>query len=153
MSDPKKVLDANNCVIAKNIIEEDFYDILVDSYTSYASLVIRTRAIPGLDGCKVVQVRALYTMFVTGNTYNNRFRKCARIIGDISGRFHPHGELSIYEAIVRMAQDFSSYVPMVESQGNFGSADGDSAAAPRYTEARLSKVGTYFTHHSGKGWS
>lgn len=128
---------------AKKIIVEDFCNILTESYMSYTKFVILSRALPNIDGLKVVQARILYSMYISDNTYYNRFRKGSRIIGDVSGKYHPHGEASIYDCLARLTQDFSYYVPMVDGQGNFGSADGDSPAASRYTEARLSKVGTY----------
>lgn len=128
---------------AKQIIVEDFCNILTESYMSYTKFVILSRALPNIDGLKVVQARILYSMYISDNTYNNRFRKGSRIIGDVGGKYHPHGEASIYDCLARLTQDFSYYIPMVEGQGNFGSADGDSPAAARYTEARLSKVGTY----------
>lgn len=128
---------------AKQIIVEDFCNILTESYMSYTKFVILSRALPNIDGLKVVQARILYSMYISDNTYFNRFRKCSRVIGDVSGKYHPHGESSIYDCLARLTQDFSYYIPLVEGQGNFGSADGDSPAASRYTEARLSKLGTY----------
>lgn len=128
---------------AKQIIVEDFCNILTESYMSYTKFVILSRALPNIDGLKIVQARILYSMYISDNTYYNRFRKGSRIIGDVSGKYHPHGESSIYDCLARLTQDFSYYIPMIEGQGNFGSADGDSPAASRYTEARLSKIGTY----------
>lgn len=111
------------------------------SYLDYAMSVIVSRALPDVrDGLKPVHRRIIYSMFENGYDYNRPFRKSARIVGDVLGRYHPHGDSSVYEAMVRMAQPFSMRVPLVDGQGNFGSMDGDSAAAMRYTEARLAKV-------------
>ena len=92
------------------------------------------------DGLKPVHRRILYSMKVNGNEWNRGYRKSARIVGDVIGKYHPHGELAIYDAMVRMAQDFAMRLPLIDGQGNFGSMDGDSPAAYRYTEARLARV-------------
>ncbi len=111
------------------------------SYLDYAMSVIVSRALPDVrDGLKPVHRRIIYSMYENGYDYNRPFRKSARIVGDVLGKYHPHGDSSVYEAMVRMAQPFSMRVPMIDGQGNFGSMDGDSAAAMRYTEARLAKV-------------
>ena len=111
------------------------------SYLDYAMSVIVSRALPDVrDGLKPVHRRIIYSMYENGYDYNRPFRKSARIVGDVLGKYHPHGDSSVYEAMVRMAQPFSMRVPLVDGQGNFGSMDGDSAAAMRYTEARLAKV-------------
>ena len=111
------------------------------SYLDYAMSVIVSRALPDVrDGLKPVHRRIIYSMYENGYDYNRPFRKSARIVGDVLGKYHPHGDFSVYEAMVRMAQPFSMRVPMIDGQGNFGSMDGDSAAAMRYTEARLAKV-------------
>lgn len=111
------------------------------SYLDYAMSVIVSRALPDVrDGLKPVHRRIIYSMFENGYDYNRPFRKSARIVGDVLGKYHPHGDSSVYEAMVRMAQPFSMRVPLIDGQGNFGSMDGDSAAAMRYTEARLAKV-------------
>ena len=111
------------------------------SYLDYAMSVIVARAVPDVrDGLKPVHRRIIYSMFENGYDYNRPFRKSARIVGDVLGKYHPHGDSSVYEAMVRMAQPFSMRVTLVDGQGNFGSMDGDSAAAMRYTEARLAKV-------------
>ena len=111
------------------------------SFISYAMAVNVSRAIPDVrDGLKPVQRRIIFSMGENSNTYDKAHKKCARIVGDVMGKYHPHGDSSIYEALVRMAQDFSINCPMVDGHGNFGSVDGDPAAAMRYTEARLSKV-------------
>ncbi|HVB15302.1 MAG TPA: DNA gyrase subunit A, partial [Stellaceae bacterium] len=111
------------------------------SYLDYAMSVIVARALPDVrDGLKPVHRRILYSMQVNGNVWNRGYRKSARIVGDVMGKYHPHGDLAIYDAMVRLAQDFSMRLPLVDGQGNFGSMDGDSPAANRYTEARLARV-------------
>jgi DNA gyrase subunit A len=111
------------------------------SYLDYAMSVIVARALPDVrDGLKPVHRRILYSMQVNGNLWNRGYRKSARIIGDVMGKYHPHGDLAIYDAMVRLAQDFSMRLPLVDGQGNFGSMDGDPPAANRYTEARLARV-------------
>lgn len=110
-------------------------------YIEYAMSVIAARALPDVrDGLKPVQRRILYAMTELGNTPDKPHRKCARIVGDTMGKYHPHGDSSIYEALVKLAQDFATRYPLVDGHGNFGSVDGDGAAAMRYTEARLSKI-------------
>jgi DNA gyrase subunit A len=111
------------------------------SYLDYAMSVIVARALPDVrDGLKPVHRRILYSMKVTGNEWNRGYRKSARVVGEVIGKYHPHGELAIYDAMVRMAQDFSMRLPLIDGQGNFGSMDGDPPAAYRYTEARLARV-------------
>ncbi len=114
------------------------------AYLDYAMSVIVSRAIPDLrDGLKPVHRRVLFAMHETGNTFDKPYRKSARPVGDTMGKYHPHGDASIYDALVRMAQDFSMSLPLLDGQGNFGSMDGDSAAAMRYTEVRMQKVANY----------
>ncbi|WP_093119325.1 DNA gyrase subunit A [Salinihabitans flavidus] len=114
------------------------------SYLDYAMSVIVSRAIPDLrDGLKPVHRRILYAMNETGNTHDKPYRKSARPVGDVMGRYHPHGDSAIYDALVRMAQDFSMSLPLLDGQGNFGSMDGDNAAAMRYTEVRMDKPASY----------
>ena len=111
------------------------------SYLDYAMSVIVARALPDVrDGLKPVHRRILYSMKVNGNEWNRAYRKSARIVGDVIGKYHPHGELAIYDAMVRMAQDFAMRLPLIDGQGNFGSMDGDPPAAYRYTEARLARI-------------
>ncbi len=111
------------------------------SYLDYAMSVIVGRALPDIrDGLKPVHRRVLYTMSVIGVAWNRPYKKSARIVGDCMGKYHPHGDSPIYEALVRMVQEFSLRYPLVDGQGNFGSIDGDPAAAMRYTEARLAKI-------------
>ncbi len=110
------------------------------AYLDYAMSVIVSRAIPDLrDGLKPVHRRILYAMHETGNTHDKSYRKSARPVGDVMGKYHPHGDAAIYDALVRMAQDFSMSLPLLDGQGNFGSMDGDNAAAMRYTEVRMDK--------------
>src|SRR5476651_1128033 len=111
------------------------------SYLDYAMSVIVGRALPDVrDGLKPVHRRALFGMHEQNNDWNRAFKKSARIVGDVMGKYHPHGDASIYDTIVRMAQDFSLRNPLIDGQGNFGSVDGDSPAAMRYTEIRLAKI-------------
>ena len=120
------------------------HDEMSSSYLSYAMSVIVSRALPDVrDGLKPVHRRILYAMYKGGYDWSKQFRKSARIVGDVIGKYHPHGDQSVYDALVRMVQDFSMSLPLVEGQGNFGSIDGDPAAAMRYTETRLSKVSQY----------
>src|SRR5215204_1903197 len=113
------------------------------SYLDYAMSVIVARALPDArDGLKPVHRRILYSMHENGYDWNKPYRKSARVVGDVIGKYHPHGDQSIYDALVRMAQDFSMRLPLVDGQGNFGSVDGDPAAAMRYTESRLARMAT-----------
>ncbi len=117
----------------------DITEQMQTSYLSYAMSVIVSRALPDArDGLKPVQRRILYVMYDTGLRPESPYRKSARIVGDVLGKYHPHGDQSVYDAMARMAQDFSMRYLLVDGQGNFGSVDGDSPAAMRYTEARLS---------------
>jgi len=120
------------------------YDEISTSYLSYAMSVIVSRALPDVrDGLKPVHRRILFAMYRGGYDWSKQFRKSARIVGDVIGKYHPHGDQSVYDALVRMVQDFSMSLPLVDGQGNFGSVDGDRAAAMRYTETRLSKVSQF----------
>ncbi len=135
--------EENMPVVGSNedIAPVDISEEMRRSYLDYAMSVIVSRALPDVrDGLKPVHRRIIYSMFENGYDYNRPFRKSARIVGDVLGKYHPHGDIPVYEAMVRMAQPFSMRVPLVDGQGNFGSMDGDSAAAMRYTEARLAKV-------------
>ena len=126
----------------KNIIRTPLEDVMHDCFMPYAEYVIMERAIPRVeDGLKPVQRRILYTMQELGLSPDKPHRKCARIVGDCLGKYHPHGDSSVYFAMVRMAQEWAMRYPLVDGQGNFGSVDGDSPAAMRYTEARLNKLG------------
>ncbi len=122
------------------IIRTEYSDVMKKSYIDYSMSVIISRALPDVrDGLKPVQRRTLYDMYELGIRYDRPYRKCARIVGDTMGKYHPHGDSSIYEALVVMAQDFKKGIPLVDGHGNFGSIEGDGAAAMRYTEARLTK--------------
>src|SRR5512136_3035699 len=122
--------------IPVNIIDE-----MRRSYLDYAMSVIIGRALPDArDGLKPVHRRVLYAMHDLGNTYNKPYKKSARIVGDVIGKYHPHGELAVYDTIVRLAQEFSTRYLLVDGQGNFGSVDGDSPAAMRYTEVRMARL-------------
>ena len=125
----------------EQIIRTEYSDLMQKSYIDYAMSVIIARALPDVrDGLKPVQRRTLYDMYELGIRYDRPYRKCARIVGDTMGKYHPHGDSSIYEALVVMSQDFKKGMPLVDGHGNFGSIEGDGAAAMRYTEARLQKV-------------
>ena len=123
------------------IIRTEYSDVMKKSYIDYAMSVIVARALPDVrDGLKPVQRRTLYDMHELGLKNDRPYRKCARIVGDTMGKYHPHGDSSIYEALVVMAQDFKKGTVLVDGHGNFGSIEGDGAAAMRYTEARLAKI-------------
>lgn len=124
-----------------NIIRTDYAELMQKSYIDYAMSVIVSRALPDVrDGLKPVQRRTLYDMYELGIRYDRPYRKCARIVGDTMGKYHPHGDSSIYEALVVMSQEFKKGQPLVDGHGNFGSIEGDGPAAMRYTEARLQKI-------------
>ncbi|MFP3153999.1 DNA topoisomerase 4 subunit A [Lachnospiraceae bacterium ZAX-1] len=130
-----------NVDVKENIIRTDYSDVMEKSYIDYAMSVIIARALPDVrDGLKPVQRRTLYDMHELGIRYDRPYRKCARIVGDTMGKYHPHGDSSIYDALVVMAQEFKKGLPLVDGHGNFGSIEGDGAAAMRYTEARLQKI-------------
>ena len=123
------------------LIKVNVEDEMKKSFIAYAMAVNVSRAIPDVrDGLKPVHRRILYAMNELGLDNEKPTRKCARIVGDVLGKYHPHGDSAVYDALVRLAQDFSIRCPLVEGQGNFGSVDGDPAAAQRYTEAKLSKI-------------
>ena len=128
-------------VLPKGVLEVDLNHEMKDSFLSYAMSVIVSRALPDVrDGMKPVHRRILYAMHQLGNYSDRPHKKSARIVGDVIGKYHPHGDTAVYEAMVRMAQNFSYRYPLVDGHGNFGSVDGDGAAAMRYTEARMSKL-------------
>ena len=125
----------------ENIAPTMIVDEMRRSYLDYAMSVIVSRALPDVrDGLKPVHRRIIYAAYENGYDFNKPFKKSARIVGEVMGKYHPLGDSSVYEAMVRMAQPFSMRLPLIDGQGNFGSMDGDSAAAMRYTEARLAKV-------------
>ena len=119
---------------------------LKESYIDYAMSVIVARALPDVrDGLKPVHRRILYAMMMSGLRSNTKHRKSMAVVGEVLKSYHPHGDTAVYESLVRMAQDFNMRYTLVDGQGNFGSIDGDGAAAARYTECKLSKIGSYWT--------
>ena len=125
----------------EHILHDDLEEIMADRFARYSKYIIQERALPDArDGLKPVQRRILYAMYEDGNTANHPYRKSAKTVGNVIGNYHPHGDSSVYDAIVRMAQDFSMRYMLADGHGNFGSVDGDPAAAMRYTEVRMSKV-------------
>ena len=127
--------------MTEKITQINLEDEMRKSYLDYAMSVIVGRALPDIrDGLKPVHRRVLYAMKVLGNDHTKPHKKSARVVGDVIGKYHPHGDSAAYETIVRMAQDFSLRYTLIEGQGNFGSVDGDSAAAMRYTEVRMEKI-------------
>ena len=135
-------MEKTESTTAKNNYKPIFvYDEMSSSYLSYAMSVIVSRALPDVrDGLKPVHRRILYSMSESGYYFNTPYKKSARIVGDVMGKYHPHGDAAIYDSMVRMAQDFSMRLELIDGQGNFGSLDGDPPAAMRYTEARLAKI-------------
>ncbi len=126
---------------SEKLINIDLEETMKDSFIQYAMSVITSRALPDVrDGLKPVHRRIIYTMNEAGNTSDKPTRKCAYTVGEVLGKYHPHGDASVYDALVRLAQDFSLRYPLIQGQGNFGSVDGDPAAAYRYTEAKLAKI-------------
>src|SRR6202451_2239913 len=126
---------------AKEIFPINIEDELKQSYLDYAMSVIVGRALPDVrDGLKPVHRRVLFAMHELSNDWNRAYKKSARIVGDVIGKYHPHGDTAVYDTIVRMAQPFSLRYPLVDGQGNFGSVDGDNAAAMRYTEIRMARI-------------
>src|SRR3989344_4454103 len=124
------------------VIKREIVTELKESYIDYAMSVIVARALPDVrDGLKPVHRKILYAMNELGLTASAKFRKCAAVVGEVMAKYHPHGDMAIYDSLTRMAQDFNLRYPLVAPQGNFGSIDGDGAAASRYTEAKLSKLG------------
>jgi DNA gyrase subunit A len=137
MSDDNNTPEHNHGNIAPLLIQDE----MRECYLDYAMSVIVGRALPDVrDGLKPVHRRVLYAMQMLGNYHNKPFLKSARVVGDVIGKYHPHGDSAVYQAIVRLAQDFSMRYPIVDGQGNFGSIDGDNAAAMRYTEIRMKKM-------------
>src|SRR5210317_1708908 len=127
--------------IAKEVFPVNLEDEMRQSYLEYAMSVIVGRALPDVrDGLKPVHRRVLFAMSVLGNDWNKPYKKSARVVGDVIGKYHPHGDTAVYDTIVRMAQPFSLRYMLVDGQGNFGSVDGDSPAAMRYTEVRMAKI-------------
>ncbi|NQV89507.1 MAG: DNA gyrase subunit A [Parcubacteria group bacterium] len=128
-------------VTRKNVVPQSLVEEMQTSYLDYAMTVIVGRALPDIrDGLKPVHRRILYSMWMTGLRSSAKFKKCAAVVGDVLGKYHPHGDSAVYDSLVRMAQDFSMRYPLINGQGNFGSLDGDGAAAYRYTEAKLQRI-------------
>ena len=143
MKKEEEKIDLKEMLSKTKLEKVDTVGELKRSFISYAMAVNVSRAIPDVrDGLKPVHRRILYSMGELGNTYDKPFKKCARIVGEVMGKYHPHGDSSVYDALVRLAQDFSIRCPLIDGHGNFGSVDGDPPAAYRYTEARLSKIAT-----------
>ena len=139
MSEESKWNDEEQKIIPVEIVDE-----VEESFLQYSMSVIVSRALPDVrDGLKPVHRRILYTMYENGLSPDKAYRKCADTVGSVLGRYHPHGDASVYDALVRMAQDFSLRYMLVDGHGNFGSIDGYPAAAYRYTEARMSKISTH----------
>ncbi|MFZ1237497.1 MAG: DNA gyrase subunit A, partial [Prevotella sp.] len=137
-------MDENQTIDQDRIIKINIEDEMKSSYIDYSMSVIVARALPDVrDGFKPVHRRILYGMLGIGNTSDKPYKKCARVVGEVLGKYHPHGDSSVYGALVRLAQDWNMRYTLVDGQGNFGSVDGDSAAAMRYTECRLSKMGEH----------
>src|SRR3990167_6471878 len=135
--------DENLNVYALNekVVQAPIEDEMKTSYINYAMSVIVGRALPDVrDGLKPVHRRILYAMSDLGLSHTKAYKKSARIVGEVLGKYHPHGDMAVYDSLVRMVQDFSLRYPLIEGQGNFGSLDGDNAAAMRYTEARLDAI-------------
>lgn len=140
----EKLQDIIDEFVEGKIMDENIQDIFGDRFARYSKYIIQDRALPDVrDGLKPVQRRILYAMNRLGLTHDKPYKKSARIVGDVIGKYHPHGDSSVYEAMVRQAQDFKMRMPLVDMHGNKGSIDGDSAAAMRYTEARMSKLSEY----------
>ena len=136
---------------SEKLINVDLEQTMKTSFIQYSMSVITARALPDVrDGLKPVHRRIIYTMNDAGNTADKPFRKCAYTVGEVLGKYHPHGDASVYDALVRLAQDFSLRYPLIDGHGNFGSVDGDPAAAYRYTEARLAKISNEMVQDIGK---
>ena len=132
-------MDSNDEV--KGITNVDINKEMREAYLQYSMSVIVGRALPDVrDGLKPVHRRVLFAQHELSNTHDKPYKKSARVVGDVIGKYHPHGDSAVYETMVRMAQDFSLRYPLIDGQGNFGSIDGDSAAASRYTEVRMTKL-------------
>ena len=144
MTDSKDDIASTVPEVDQSIIPTLIDTEMQNSYLDYAMSVIVSRALPDVrDGLKPVHRRILYAMYEAGYEWNKQYRKSARVVGDVIGKYHPHGDQSVYDALVRLAQDFSMRLPLIDGQGNFGSMDGDRAAAMRYTEVRMHKIAKY----------
>ena len=132
-------MNENN--VPSNITKVDINQEMKDSYLQYSMSVIVGRALPDVrDGLKPVHRRVLFAMHELSNTHDKPYKKSARVVGDVIGKYHPHGDTAVYDTMVRMAQEFSLRYPLIDGQGNFGSIDGDSPAAQRYTEVRMTQL-------------
>lgn len=141
---PRKKKEEAVAVFEPKVVDSNLEDIVADRFSRYSKYIIQERALPDArDGLKPVQRRILWAMEEDGNTYNKPYRKSARTVGNVIGNYHPHGDTSVYDAIVRLSQDWKSNLPLIDMQGNNGSIDDDPAAAMRYTEARLSEISSY----------
>ena len=139
-------MEKNNLAVKNSYKPIFVQDEMSSSYLSYAMSVIVSRALPDVrDGLKPVHRRIIYAMYKGGYDWSKSFRKSARIVGDVIGKYHPHGDQAVYDALVRLVQDFSMSLPLIEGQGNFGSIDGDPPAAMRYTETKLGKISQHLT--------
>ena len=148
----EELQEGNKTVVDNSVSLVSLESEMKSAYLDYAMSVIVSRAIPDLrDGLKPVHRRILYSMNESNNTFDRPYRKSARPVGDVMGKYHPHGDQAIYDALVRMAQDFSMSLVLLDGQGNFGSIDGDSAAAMRYTEVRMAKPTTSLLDDIEKG--
>ena len=137
-------MDENQTVDQDRILKINIEEEMKSSYIDYSMSVIVARALPDVrDGFKPVHRRILYGMLGIGNTSTSPYKKCARVVGEVLGKYHPHGDSSVYGALVRMGQNWNMRYMLVDGQGNFGSVDGDSPAAMRYTECRLAKMGEH----------
>ena len=147
----RKVAKAIKAYVEEKIIEEDLDIIVGERFGRYSKFIIQDRALPDArDGLKPVQRRILYAMYKLGLFSGRPYKKAARIVGDVIGKYHPHGDASVYDAMVRLSQDFKMRLPLVDMHGNNGSVDGDPPAAMRYTEARLSKYSEYLLRDINK---
>jgi DNA gyrase subunit A len=136
--------DGDKAALSSGYKQINVDDEMKSSYLEYAMSVIVGRALPDVrDGLKPVHRRILYAMYSSGYTAGRPYKKSARIVGDVLGRYHPHGDTAVYDSLVRMAQDFSMRYPLIDGQGNYGSVDGDNAAAMRYTEAKMSPLSMF----------
>ena len=130
--------------IEDKVLNDDIYNIFSERFARYAKYIIQDRALPDVrDGLKPVQRRILFAMYKLGMFYNKPYKKSARIVGEVIGKYHPHGDTSVYDALIRLSQNFKTLLPLIDVHGNNGSIDGDSPAAMRYTEARLSIYSDY----------
>ena len=137
-------MDENQTMDHDRIMKINIEEEMKSSYIDYSMSVIVARALPDVrDGFKPVHRRILYGMLGIGNTSDKPYKKCARVVGEVLGKYHPHGDSSVYGALVRMGQEWNMRYTLIDGQGNFGSVDGDSPAAMRYTECRLSKMGEH----------